>query len=131
MQAYLLAVAIFGIGIWVAQILPSLAAHVFGIDSPVSEAQWGLLLEASAFTATAAAAGFAAAQCRSVLRALCAIPIAVLLTFLIPSSLGVWLSESFRSVVVNAVAGGVLFAVVGAIAGWSVARFFKRDARHA
>ena len=131
MRTYPIAIAVFGIGMWAAQILPSVAVYVFGIGHAITGAQLNLLFEVSAFTATAAAAGFAAVRCRSILRALYAIPIAALLVFLIPSRLGVWLSESFRSVSVNAVVLGLLFAGAGAIAGWSVSRFLNRRTSHA
>jgi|HubBroStandDraft_6_1064221.scaffolds.fasta_scaffold352913_3 vancomycin permeability regulator SanA len=88
-------------------------------------AQWELLLEASTFTATAAAVGFAVIRCRSVLQALCAVPIAVFVTLLIPSRWGIWFSEYFQSVIVNVVAVGVLFGSAGALAGWSVSRYFS------
>jgi hypothetical protein len=128
---YLIAVGVFGIGVWLAQILPSVPSHVFGIGYPVTDPQWEFLLEVSTFTAAAAAVGFATARCKSVLRALCAVPVAALLIFLIPSRLGLWLSESFRSVAVNVTALGLLFVFVGAAAGWLVSRFLNRGTSHA
>jgi len=128
-RAHLVAVAAFGVGMWVAQILPAAAVHIF--SNPMPGAQWQLLLEVSALTTLAAAAGFAVVRCKSVLLALCAVPIAELLMFLIPSRIGVWLSESFHSVAVNAVVVALIFVVASAVAGWSVCRFFNRYVGHA
>jgi hypothetical protein len=122
---------VFAIGMWVALILPPVAKFLFGTGQPMTEAEWELLFEASTFTAITAAIGFAVARCDSALQALCAVPIVALLIVLVPSHWAMWLSETFRSVTVNAVVAGLVFAVAGAVAGWLVSRFFNRYASHA
>src|SRR5664279_1594029 len=98
-----LAVAIFGAGIWAVLNVPALGAYFFGIGGSVSGSQLELALEIYGFAAVAATAGFAAFRHARVLHALCAVPLASLFVWLVPTRVGFWVSESFRSVTVNVV----------------------------
>ena len=121
-----IAVAAFGSGLWA-----TLAGYTLAAGRPMSAPEWEFALETYTFGALAAAGGFATAGCRSVFRALCSVPVALILMLIIPRSLGIWLSESYHSVALNIVVLGLLFAIPGAAAGWLVAYFFKFGAGHA
>jgi len=117
--------AVFGVAMWFALLL-----CVFLEANPVSAPAREFALELYAFAAFAAAIGFALVGCQSVIRTLCAVPIAVVLSLLIPTGLGVWLSQTFHSVTTNMVVIAILFATAGAIAAWLVARVFRVRAGH-
>ena len=121
-----LTAVVFGVGLWVI-----LVAHTLVSGRPMKAPEWEFAVETFAFSALAAAVGLAIVGCRSVRGALCAVPLAFLLTLLIPRSLGIWLSQSFESVAVNLAVLGLLFAIAGAGASWLIACFFKSKTGHA
>jgi hypothetical protein len=126
-----LPIIVFGIGIWAATIVPAMVNHHFGIGRPITGPELEFGLEVSAFLAVAATCGYALVQRTTVLRAICAVPIAVALLYLIPSRFAIWLSESFRSVWVNSVTMALIFALVGVAAGWLVKRYMYWRVGHA
>ena len=131
-QVRLIAVAVFGVGMVVGLLVLSLSAYSsFGVGTAMRAPDWEFALQVSALAAVAASLGFATARCKSVVRSLCAVPIALLLTSFVPDRFGYWLSESFQSVTVNVIAACLLFAVGGALAGWLSSKLFNREPRHA
>src|SRR5437762_3460828 len=126
-----LPIIVFGIGIWAAMIVPAMVNYYFGIGRPITVPELEFGVEVSAFSAVAAACGYAFVPRTTALRAVCAVPVAVMLLYVVPSRLAIWLSESFRSVSVNWVAMALIFALVGGAAGWLVTRYFNWRAGHA
>ena len=122
----MMAIVVFTITTYVV-----LAGYLLATARPMTVPEWQFALETYAFEALAAALGFAVTRCRSALRALFAVPIAVALTLLVPRALGIWLSQSFHSVALNVAVLGLLFAIAGAAAGWSVAGLSKLGPSHA
>ncbi len=113
-----LSIGVFALGFWAATILPAVAAHVFELGRPIARAELDLAIEITALTSVAAAFGFAFVRGATAARAALAVPLALVLLYLVPSRGTIWLSESFGSVTVNIVAAGITFALVGFAAGW-------------
>ena len=109
------AIAVFGIGTWVALVI-----SLVTLGGPTYPSVLEFALETYLFAAVAATVGFAVAGCRSAVQALCAVPVAIVLTLLVPPDLGVLLSQSFHSVVLNVTVMGLVFAVAGAAACASI-----------
>lgn len=113
---------------WAALSAQSLVSHFLGIGQPIGLTELQFALELYAYAAIASAAGLAAMRCASMLRALCAIPIALVLALIIPGEVGIWLSVSFHSVTLNMLAAAALYVAAGVVAGLLVNRISIRYA---
>jgi len=123
-------VMIFGVGALLVQVVPAIVLARTTGDAGVV-ADWPFLLKASALGAMATTAGYTAVGRKSNIQALCAVPVAAVLVWLVPSDLGAWLSATYRSVAVNVVAAGFLLFLAGAIAAWMAKWLLKYNTRHA
>jgi hypothetical protein len=127
-----LAIIVFGLGFWAATMGPTIVSHLFGIGRAMRPAELEFGIEVTALSAAAATFGYAFVRGATVPRAAFAIPFALALLYVVPGRAAMWLSETFRSVLVNTVALAITFALVGYASGWMVSRCFAWwEARHA